>query len=93
MHPSLSAPGAHRRAERRHELDQRQAEKVVHAMCGGQALRLSYEKPSLRWRLDNGQSVSAAVARIVCADPRIVGVGDTLFSDGVAKSQTYRFAE
>jgi hypothetical protein len=93
MRPSPSTPGAQiaasLRAERC-ELDRRQAEKVIHAMRGGQALRLSYEKPSPRWRLDNGKSVSGAVAKIICEDPRISGIGDALFND--ARSQTYRYA-
>ena len=76
------------RAERC-ELERRQAEKVIGAMRSGQALRLSYEKPSPHWRLDNGQSVPAAVANIIREDPRIFGVGDTLVAD--TRSQTYRY--
>jgi hypothetical protein len=56
----------------------------------GLTLQLSYERASARWRLSDGAQVRPAVAALVVADARVVGVGDALFS-GFA-SQTYRFA-
>jgi hypothetical protein len=57
----------------------------------GQSLNLSFERGMRRWLLSDGSSVTDAVAKIVTADPRVVGVGDALFKN--MPGQTWRYVE
>ena len=64
---------------------------VLDAMRNGATLHLEFYETGPKWRMSTGRYVTDAVARIVIADKRVAGVGDTLFADGT--SQTWRFIE
>ena len=71
-------------------LDRRLAEvnHVAACMRAGDALHLA-DRPSPHWALSTGATVTDAAARVLIANPNVVGVGDVLF-DGMP-SQTYRW--
>jgi hypothetical protein len=72
----------------RRELDEKQARRLVRDMYGRRlTLSVSLERSRQLWSLSNGESVPDRVARIVIADPDIVGADDGLFNDC---PQTYR---
>ena len=58
-------------------------------MRGGAALHLTYRSGGAHWTLSTGEAVSDAVARLLIANPNIVGVGDALFAGEL--SQTWRW--
>ena len=64
---------------------------VLDAMRNGATLHLEFYETGAKWRISTGRYVTDAVAKIVIADKRVVGVGDTLFADET--SQTWRFIE
>jgi hypothetical protein len=78
----------HRRLDRRRA----SAATVMARLQRGASLNLSFERGLRRWCLsDDGTSIPEAVAKIIIADHRVVGVGDALFRN--LPSQTYRYAE
>jgi hypothetical protein len=87
---TIHAPESLRTKNRR--LDRRLAEinGVAAAMRAGAVLHFTY-RPTAQWVLSTGAAVTDAVARVLIANPNIIGVGDALF-DGTP-SQTYRWAE
>jgi len=58
-------------------------------LSGGAALHLSYRSGGAQWTLSTGEAVSDAVARVLIANPNIVGVADALFAGEL--SQTWRW--
>jgi hypothetical protein len=52
-------------------------------------LHLAYRSGGAQWTLSNGEAVSDAVARVLIANPNIVGVGDALFAGELG--QTWRW--
>ena len=98
-HSNLSKQGLHalqriivaahcnvRQAEGR-ALDSARAGEAL--LSGGAALHLSYRSGGAQWTLSTGEAVSDAVARVLIANPNIVGVGDALFAGEL--SQTWRW--
>jgi hypothetical protein len=75
------------RSFNRHSL---RVEQVVAELRRGATLQLSYS-PRPHWRLSSGPFVPADVATAVISQRCVVGVGDTLFADGL--SQTFRYTE
>ena len=76
----------HRRLDRR----QFRAAAVLAAMRDGRSLHRMYTRHGPAWALSNGTPVNDNVARLVIANPDVVGVGDGLFANS---SQTFRYAE
>ena len=64
---------------------------VVNLMRFGQILQMEYCETGPRWRLSGGSKVKNDVARLVIANPKVVGDGDTLFSN--TASQTWRICK
>jgi hypothetical protein len=79
------------RKHRRLDRNRNGAAAVLTKLQRGQSLNLSFERGTRQWRLSDGSTVSDAVAAIVTADHRVVGVGDALLRG--LPSQTYRFSE
>jgi hypothetical protein len=80
--------------QRKHRLlDRRRqgAAAVLIKMQRGRSLNLSFERGMRRWLLSDGTSITDEVAKIVTADHRVVGIGDSLFRN--MPSQTWRWAE
>jgi hypothetical protein len=65
------------------------ANRAAAAMRAGAALHLAYRSGGAQWTLSTGEAVSDAVARVLIANPNIVGVGDALFAGEL--SQTWRW--
>jgi hypothetical protein len=88
---AIHTPSTLRNSSRR--LDRRNAGVaiVLRAMRAGASLQLEFHPTGSRWRVSNGRYVNDEVARIVIADKQVIGVGDTLFPEGL--SQTFRFVE
>lgn len=75
----------------RHELDAREAKRIVNLMrYRGLALHNSYEKKGRKWWLSNGRSVAPTAAALIIKRDDVVGVGDTLLVGEL--SQTYRYS-
>jgi hypothetical protein len=58
-------------------------------MRSGAALHLAHRPGGAQWTLSTGEAVSDAVARMLIANPNVVGVGDALFAGEL--SQTWRW--
>ena len=91
--PSVHTVQSLARANRRLERQQRRATAVIGTMRRhGASLHLEYQNGGgARWRLSTGSPVASDVAALVTADPRVSGVGDTLFAG--MNSQTFRYVE
>lgn len=63
---------------------------VLAAMRDGNALHMQFKRGGEEWRLSDGREVHASTARLVINHPKVVGVGDVLFTDCLA--QTFRYA-
>jgi hypothetical protein len=63
---------------------------VLGAMRDGNALHLQFKRGGEGWRLSDGREVHASTARLVINHPKVVRVGDVLFTDCLA--QTFRYA-
>lgn len=80
-----------RKVQRRLDRQRREAEATTAAMKAGAVLYHQLGGRDPGWILSTGRRVSDEVAKIVCFDHRVVGVGDSLF--GAALSQTWRWAD
>jgi hypothetical protein len=60
-------------------------------MRSGAALHLTHRPGGGQWTLSTGETISDAVARVLLANPNIVGVGDALFAGELG--QTWRWEE
>jgi hypothetical protein len=67
------------------------AARVRTAMLRGASLHLHFERGRPLWRLSTGIFVTDEVAKLVIAQPDIVGCGDSLFHN--FPSQTWRHIE
>lgn len=74
-------------------LDRRNADvaAVLNAMRNGATLHLEFYQQGPRWRTSAGRYVTNEVAKIVITNERVCGVGDALFPDEGAMSQTWRY--
>jgi hypothetical protein len=79
------------RKHRRLDRNRRAAAAVLTKLQRGQSLNLSFERGMRRWRLSDGSAVTDELAKIVVADHRVVGAGDTLFRN--LPSQVWRWAD
>jgi len=80
-----SLPAKNRRLDRRLI----GANRAAAIMRSGAALHLTHRPGGAQWTLSTGEAVSDAVARVLIANPNIVGVGDALFAGEL--SQTWRW--
>jgi hypothetical protein len=69
----------------------RQADRVITKMeIKGLALHMQHFWYGPCWFFSNGERLDAEIAEAVIEDPRIVGIGDSLFP-GRIRGQTWRF--
>jgi hypothetical protein len=88
--PSVPTTQSIRRTQRWLDRRRQEADEILGAMRRGATLVSHFDRYGRRWRLNTGERVAADVVELVCADPRVVGTGDSLFGD-VALSQTFRW--
>jgi hypothetical protein len=91
--PTRSVPTVSSLTRQGRRLDRRNAkvERVLTCMQRGATLHCQFEYGRPIWWLSDRSHVSADVAKVVVADLRVIGVGDSLLV-GVP-AQTYRFSE
>jgi hypothetical protein len=70
----------------------RMATDVLAAMRRGASLHVEFRETGPRWSFSDGRRVNHHVAKIVIANPEIVGDNDALFP-GITTSQTYRASQ
>jgi hypothetical protein len=87
----IHTPASLRVKNRRLERRLTGVNRATAAMRAGAALHLAYRSGGAQWTLSTGEAVSDAVARLLIANPNIVGVGDALFAGEL--SQTWRYAK
>jgi hypothetical protein len=92
IHTPASIRRTNRRLDRHNERKRRreaEVNKVLGAMTRGAALRRTNRPTRTIWSLTSCEFVTAETAAAVLLDPRVCGVGDSLF--GSELSQTFRF--
>jgi len=87
----ISSLAACRRHRSRADRARAEAHKVIRKMRAGAMLSRSFEGGGSTWFLSTGERVGDAVARVVIADFRVVGVADTSLFRATSLAQVFVF--